>query len=129
MRGDRMEKTCENCVYFDRSATEEPCNSCDGPDCRFKPKETGMGEKTFTMTFTTDKINEEALQDITGNTTKIDTEAELKAQAARLRELEEKANEQERLIRELERMNTQKEGEIRGLKFAIRCNGVSGGEV
>lgn len=88
-----------------------------------------MGEKTFTMTFTTDKINEEALQDITGNTTKIDTEAELKAQAARLRELEEKANEQERLIRELERMNTQKEGEIRGLKFAIRCNGVSGGEV
>lgn len=62
-------------------------------------------------------------------TAKIDTEAELKRQAAKLQELEEKAQEQERLIRELERMNTQKDGEIRGLKFAIRCNGISGGDV
>jgi peptidoglycan hydrolase CwlO-like protein len=66
-------------------------------------------------------------------TTKIDTEAELKAQVEELKEelkqAKEKNEDQRRVIdglnNELERRN----GMIDGLKFAIRCNGVSGAEV
>lgn len=118
-----MNRTCNSCKYEQLDEYVNPCKTCYNFK-NWEPKEEDMGEKTFTMTFTTDKINEETLKTITG-----ETEGEDDLQAAKLKELEEKVKEQERLIRELERMNTQKDGEIRGPKFAIRCNGVSGGEV
>ena len=122
-----MKRTCKNCKHHETPLSEYPCNMCDTQWARWEPiaktKEDDMGDKTFTMTFTADKINEETLKTITG-----ETEGQDELQV-KLQELEEKVQEQERLIRELERMNTQKDGEIRGLKFALRCNGVSGGEV
>lgn len=116
-----MGKTCDNCVYFDVGLTEEPCVDCDGPNCRFKPKEEDKGEKTYTMTFTAAKINDDALKTITG-----ETEPDYKG------ELEQAKEENECLknildSRELEL--ARQTGLIDGLKFALRCNGVSGGEV
>lgn len=97
-----IERTCDNCVYCDISATEEPCSSCDGPDCRFKPKEEGMTSDNQTEL---GKMREE-----------------LKEAQAKIEDMEHKArmhwNEMAML-----------KGEVAGLKFALRCNGVSGGEV
>lgn len=111
-----MKRTCDNCVFCDISATEEPCKSCDGPNCRFKPKEEG-----FTKTFTIDKISDEVLRDITGNTTP-DYKEELEVARRKIQEKDE-------MIKGLERVIASKDGMIDGLKFALRCNGVSGGEV
>lgn len=117
----RMEKTCDNCVFCDVSATEEPCRSCDGPDCRFTPKEEDMGEKTFTMTFTTAKIDDDALKTITGET-ELDYKEELEVARRKIQEKDE-------IIKGLERVLASKDGMIEGLKFAIRCDGVSGADV
>lgn len=116
-----MKRTCDDCKYADLSATEEPCSSCDGPDCRFKPKEEGMGEKTYTMTFTAAKIDDDALKTITGET-EPDYKEELEAARRKIQEKDE-------TIKGLERVIASKDGMIDGLKFALRCNGVSGGEV
>lgn len=116
-----IERTCDNCKYFNFSTEEQPCVDCDGPDCRFEPKEEEMGEKTFTMTFTTNKINEEVLHDITGDTTP-DYKEELEVARRKIQEKDE-------IIKGLERVIASKDGMIDGLKFAMRCNGVSGGEV
>lgn len=116
-----MERTCDDCKYMYVSVKEDPCKSCDGPNCRFKPKEEDMGEKTYTMTFTTDKISEEVLHDITGNTTP-DYKEELDVARRKIQEKDE-------IIKGLERVIASKDGMIDGLKFAVRCNGVSGGEV
>jgi hypothetical protein len=103
-----VKRYCENCKHEDVPLSEYPCYECNSERSKWEP----IAE-----------TKEEDMENENKNaTTKIDTEAKLK-------ELEEKVEEQERLIRELERMNTQKDGEIRGLKFALRCNGVSGGEV
>lgn len=117
----RMEKTCDNCVFCDVSATEESCRSCDGPDCRFTPKEEDMGEKTFTMTFTTAKIDDDALKTITGET-ELDYKEELEVARRKIQEKDE-------IIKGLERVLASKDGMIEGLKFAIRCDGVSGADV
>lgn len=101
-----MIEDCHSCKHEDKSGSTFPCKDCVFGS-KWEPKEPKEDDM--------ENENKNA-------TTKIDTEAKLK-------ELEEKVEEQERLIRELDRMNTQKDGEIRGLKFAIRCNGVSGGEV
>lgn len=90
-----MKRTCDDCKYADLSATEEPCSSCDGPDCRFKPKEEGMTN---------------------------DNQAEL--ENAKLENAQHMKT-IETLRKELARAC----GTIEGLKFALRCNGVSGGEV
>lgn len=82
-----------------------------------------MGEdnKTYTMAF---KIDPETVQTITGEDEDDDLLAEI-----------------ERLKRELDRIRSEREqaqhraeiryrdGIIEGLKFSVRCNGVSGGEV
>lgn len=116
-----IERTCDECKYWDASTEEPPCVDCDGPNCRFKPKEENMGEKTYTMTFTAEKINEEVLHDITGNTTPGYKE-QLEAAREEIEELKGKTRSQGVTI---VRLN----GMIDGLKFALRCNGVSGGEV
>ena len=90
-----MEKTCDNCVYFDVGLTEEPCVDCDGPNCRFEQKEEGMTS---------------------------DPQMELEVARRRIQEKDE-------MIKGLERVLASKDGMIDGLKFAVRCNGVSGGEV
>lgn len=132
-----MKRYCENCKHYDLPLSEYPCYECNSKWSKWEPiaetKEEDMGEKTFTMTFTTDKINEETLRDITGDTTKIDTEAELRAQVAKLQEelaeAKEKNEAQRRMINGLNNELERKNGMVDGLKFAIRCNGVSGGEV
>lgn len=116
-----MERTCDDCKYMDVSVKEEPCKSCDGPNSRFKPKEEDMGEKTYTMTFTTAKIDDDALKTITGET-EPDYKEELEVARRKIQEKDE-------IIKGLERVIASKDGMIDGLKFAVRCNGVSGGEV
>ena len=128
---------CESCRHEEKSAYREPCLSCGiawpGSNSHWEPKEEKMVENCHSCKHEDERSYEFPCKDCKwepkeddmeneNTTTKIDTDAKMK-------ELEEKVEEQERLIRELERMNTQKDGEIRGLKFAIRCNGVSGGEV
>lgn len=97
-----IERTCDECKYSDVSVTEEPCVDCDGPNCRFKPTEEGV---------TSD--NQEELEKM---------REELKVARAKIEDMEHKArmhwNEMAML-----------KGEVAGLKFAVRCNGVSGGEV
>lgn len=115
-----MEKTCDNCVFCDVSATEEPCRSCDGPSCRFKPKEEGAGEKTHTMTFTAVKITGE---------TGPDYKEELEVARRKIQEKDEIIKGKDEMIKGLERVLANRDGTIDGLKFAMRCNGVSGGEV
>ena len=98
------ERICAECKYSDFSVTEEPCVDCDGPDCRFKPKEEGM---------TSDNQAEAELEKM---------REELKVARAKIEDMEHKArmhwNEMAML-----------KGEVAGLKFALRCNGVSRGEV
>lgn len=106
-----MRKGCANCMYEILDVLDEPCLSCKDYSA-WEPK----------------KQKEDNMEN-ENTAVKIDTEAELRELRAKLQELDRKVKEQEIAIRELERMNVQKEGEIRGLKFAIRCNGVSGGEV
>jgi hypothetical protein len=80
-----------------------------------------MGVKTYTMTFTTAKINDDALKTITGKT-EPDYKEELEAARQKIQNKDE-------MIKSLERVLANKDGMIDGLKFAIRCNGVSGAEV
>ena len=100
-----IERTCDECKYSNVSATKEPCVDCDGPNCRFKPKEEGMGENDKQMELENEKMREE-----------------LEVARAKIEDMEHKArmhwNEMAML-----------KGEVAGLKFALRCNGVSGGEV
>ena len=110
---ETVKRYCENCRFCDASLSEYPCCECNSKWSKWEPIE-GMKEDDMENENTTVKIN---------------TEAELKAQVAKVQELDRKVKEQEIVIRELERTNVRQDGEIRGLKFAIRCNGVSGGEV
>lgn len=91
---------------MDVSVKEDPCKSCDGPNCRFKPKEEKMNE-----------------------TARPNYEEELK----RTREQLEKAREEiaalNRTVQGQRNELAMMKGEIEGLRFAIRCNGVSGAEV
>lgn len=109
-----IERTCAECKYSDFSATEEPCVDCDGPDCRFKPKEEGMGEKTYTMTFTTAKIDDDALKTITGETEgEDDLQAKLDGANEKIKDLQDKVDSARLLC-------AWKNGEIEGLHYAIR---------
>lgn len=94
---------------------DEPCMSCKDYSA-WEPKEQKED----------DMENENA-------TTKIDTEAELKAQVAKLQEeleqAKEKNEDQRHVIDGLNSELARKIGMIEGLKFAVRCNGISGGEV
>lgn len=113
-------KRCGTCRYETRFANEAPCGSCtnawfSGDACNWEPKEQED-----------DMENE-------NTTTKIDTEAELKMQVAKLQEeleqAKEKNEDQRHVIDGLNSELARKTGMVEGLKFAIRCNGVSGGEV
>lgn len=80
-----------------------------------------MGEKTYTMTFTTDKIEEADLKRAMGE--------EDDGLQAKLDEAHEYIDELDRRLRAEQIELATMRGMIDGLKFAIRCNGVSGGEV
>lgn len=129
-----MKRYCENCKHYDAPLGEYPCCECNSKWSKWEPivetEEDDMGEKTFTMTFTTDKINEETLKTITGET---EGEDDLQAQVEKLQEELERAKEknkgQRHVIDGLKSELARKNGMVEGLKFAIRCNGVSGGEV
>lgn len=111
---------CATCKYETLFANEEPCCACTNAwsnwdDCKWEPKEQE------------DNMENE------NTTTKIDTEAELKAQVAKLQEeleqAKEKNEDQRHVIDGLNSELARKNGMVEGLKFTIRCNGVSGGEV
>lgn len=61
-------------------------------------------------------------------TTKIDTETEPDYKEE-LEVARRKIQEKDEIIKGLERILASKDGMIDGLKFALRCNGISGGEV
>ena len=146
-----MERTCDNCVYCDVSATEEPCKSCDGPVCRFKPKEEAESmtkECANCMYKVLDVLYEPCLSckdysawepkgqkekkmdnENKNTTTKIDTEAELEKMREELKVAQAKIEDMEHKARMHWNEMAMLKGEVAGLKFALRCNGVSGGEV
>lgn len=88
----------------------------------------GENNKEWTMTFTTAdvKIDPETVQTITGEDD--DLLEKIERLKAELDETRKKANAERR-----DAYNTAeirfRDGMIEGLKFATRCNGVSGGEV
>lgn len=89
--------------------------------------------KEWRMTFTSVDINKDAVEAITG----IDPEEEeletLRVELEKLRDkvthAETKIHESECYIRRLQGELAEKTGMIDGLKFAIRCDGVSGADV
>lgn len=80
-----------------------------------------MGEKTYTMTFTTDKIEEADLKRAMG-----EEDDDLQA---KLDEANEYIDELNRKLRAAQIELATMRGTIEGLKFSARCNGVSGAEV
>lgn len=100
-----MERTCDECKYCDASVTEDPCNHCHASN-EWKPKEEKMNE-------TARPNYEEELKR---------TREQLEAARDEIEELKGKTSGQGVTIARLN-------GMIDGLKFALRCNGVSGGEV
>lgn len=97
-----IERTCDECKYSDFSTEEQPCVDCDGPDCRFKPKEEDMTS---------------------------DNQAELEKMREELRVAQAKIEDMEHKARMHWNEMAMLKGEVAGLKFALRCNGISGGEV
>lgn len=117
-----MRRDCNTCKHGDEPLNGPACGNCTMFD---KYEEDDMGEKTFAMTFKADKINEEVLKDITGQTeSREDDDLQ-----AKLDEAHEYIDELDRRLRAEQIELAAMRGMIDGLKFAIRCNGVSGGEV
>lgn len=86
--------------------------------------------KEWTMTFTSADINKDAAEAVTGiDPEEDDGQEELKILRAELEKLREKVHESECYIRRLQGELAEKTGMIDGLKFAIRCDGVSGADV
>lgn len=93
--------------------------------------------KEWTMTFTSADINKDAAEAVAGiDPEEDDGQEELKILRAELEELrkkvthaEETIHESECYIRRLQGELAEKTGMINGLKFAIRCDGVSGADV
>lgn len=111
-----MRKECANCRHEALDVIDEPCLSC---------KDYSAWEL---------KEQEDDMENENKNTaTEIDTEAELKEQVAKLQAKLDEANEYiDELNQKLQTARTElavMRGMVDGLKFAIRCNGVSGGEV
>ena len=108
-----MIEDCHSCKHEDESGSTFPCKDCTHGS-KWEPKEDDMGEKTFTMTFTTDKINEETLKTITGETEgEDDLQAKLDGANEKIKDLQDKVNSARLLC-------AWKNGEIEGLHYAIR---------
>lgn len=95
--------TCISCKYADLRAGTGRCQSCRDWS-NWEPKEEKMDNEKTT------KIEEACVE-------------------IQLKEAKEKIEEQERYIRRQELELAQKIGMIDGLKFAIRCDGISGADV
>lgn len=115
-----MEKSCNNCAFEKKPLNRLPCSNCGVGFEKWKPKEDKMGEKTFTMTFTTD-ASEEELKKIEGSTGDLKVEA---SKEERLEEANEMITELTRDLEELKGVIAYKNGEIDGLKYAIRHFGI-----
>ena len=93
--------------------------------------------KEWTMTFTSVDINKDAAEAVSGiDPEEDDGQEELEALRAENEELRKKLAHAEKTIRESECYTQRLQGElaektgmINGLKFAIRCDGVSGADV
>ena len=93
--------------------------------------------KEWTMTFTSVDTNKGAMEAVTGIDPEEDEGQEelqtLRAEIEKLREklthAEKTIQESEAYIRRLQAELAEKTGMIDGLKFAIRCDGVSGADV
>lgn len=98
-----MIEDCHSCKHEHKIGLAFPCEDCTHGS-KWEPKEEDMeNEKTTKI--------EEACVEI------------------QLKEAQEKIKEQELYIRELQLQLARKTGRVEGLEFAIRANGVSGGEV
>lgn len=108
-------KNCRDCVHYDTEIWDDACNECGPTAKNFKEKDDDMENENRNATAT------------------IDTEAELKEQVAKLQANLDEANEYiDELNQKLQTARTElavMRGMVDGLKFAMRCNGVSGGEV
>ena len=108
-----MSRTCFNCKYEHLDESANPCKVCFAFK-KWEPKEDDMGEKTFTMTFTADRINEETLKTITGETEgEDDLQAKLDGANEKIKDLQDKVNSARLAC-------AWKNGEIEGLHYAIR---------
>lgn len=92
--------------------------------------------KEWVMTFTSVDINKDAAEAVTGIDPEDDGQEELETLRAEIEELRKKLAHAEKTIREsecyihkLQSDLAEKNGMINGLKFAIRCDGVSGADV
>ena len=93
--------------------------------------------KEWTMTFTSVDINKDAAEAVTGiDPEKDDSQEELETLReeneklrAKLAHAEKTIHESEHYIQRLQSDLAEKTGMINGLKFAIRCDGVSGADV
>lgn len=108
-----MSKKCENCMWETLDVLDEPCLSCKDYSA-WEPKEQ----------------KEDNMENENKNTTAtIDTEAELRKLRAKLDEANEYIDELNQKLQTARTELAVMRGMVDGLKFAMRCNGVSGGEV
>ena len=116
-----MDKTCRTCKYEHWPAYSGPCDSCyrcgqHGDKDKWEPKEEKMENEKRP-----EETNQIGQMDLTSW---IEGCMRIELDTAR-----EKIREQENDINSLKADLAHKTGMIEGLKYAIRCNGVSGREV
>lgn len=105
-----MSRRCGNCKYKDLEELDDLCNiCCEFNECEPKEQEDDMENENTTV--------------------KIDTEAELRKLQAKLDEANEYIDELNQKLQTARTELAVMRGMVDGLKFAMRCNGVSGGEV
>lgn len=104
--------SCFKCKYAQTPAHSAPCNHCHAGN-EWKPMEEKMNETVRPNYEGELKRTREELEKV---------REELEVACAKISDLEDKA-----CVRNIDLAT--KRGEIEGLRFAIRCNGVSGGEV
>lgn len=102
--------TCLDCKYKDLTVFTGPCEKCNNWS-KWEPKEDDMENENRNATAT------------------IDTEAELRKLQAKLDEANEYIDELNQKLQTARTELAVMRGMVDGLKFAMRCNGVSGGEV
>ena len=122
---------CETCRYEEKSAYMEPCISCGiawtGNSSHWEPKEEtkeeDMGEKstanTYTITFTPDQINKEALEDVTGMTVNEDDNDEESGVELQLKAALEENERLKKDVHDAQLAVAKYVGMVDGLKYGI----------
>lgn len=124
-----MRRDCRTCKHGDEPLNSKSCGSCTMFD-KYE-EEDDMGEKIYQVTFrageddvktfTTDEVDEGFIKRIMGEEDD-DLQEKLDEANAKIGELDRK-------LRAAQIELATMRGTIEGLKFSIRCNGVSGAEV